>query len=1263
MSTSAVRSRQSTESELRNLKRKTHEIIQQHLVKGIKDRAAERYPLDSRPPKTQRQDADTSRPETWRKMDDAIVASAGRSLKPTERKDSCSIRTNQNAHCVPYFSEHEEKEMSSWKRREPGRAGESKGNPKHRKFQVPTRDLNLSLKVLPPFRRKLRNGDEEGKPLKFLPKRNRDENSRGLLEPKRRKNEESLERRSFLNSCISGRKDRKPAFVKEAELDYEHERKGEDLNQAAKIVTQGGNPVQCGDETHHGDALPKHKQKQRKTSNLNHRPGSSRDISSRPKEKLGISQPDDSPTHPELTVSELKMSRTVSHQDGTHSREPKTEDKRRRKIEQNPVRNTNVHDRATVMNNAWEFRNRFRSKVVVLEAEPEEIPRPGLPREDDQEEQNSDTRTEVGQEDRSQEGTDPDNTIKNGLSTTRELSKHLRVEERVEPAHGSRDGLMNLYSPKLDFKTKVTSIREPKGSEKSSPKLPELKGPETRRKVSHTKDGSHLGRKTESRRAMEFKAQHSIRRSKGRILRKSPEMLPSEEFKVKEDRNCNKLELKRRTANVGGKRDDSYAHKRFSSDEPDLQQHRHRGRFHSLSPNGKKLESQNKEHHHRKSLSPRGTEKGDSNWEAFERERHKENKTLAAFDSRYRRFGGGTSGLGGYSPRRRRSEAAIKTPSPPPRSPDRRKPRAWDLPPPGIDSSMVAAISAAHQAVLVQQASIQQAAAALASVAGSGVMFPSHAAPMAAPMAAPASCGFIPAPAPSSMVPSLLQQVNPAVIAVSLTQGTRPLRRLYVGNVPATVSDGELLEFMNAAMLSANANYLAGTKPCINCSVNVEKSYAFAEFITPEDATAALAFDGVTLHGTTLKIRRPKDFTPPANGGGAHASLILDLVSSTVPDSPRKVFVGGISSTLSAEKVREIVTAFGQLKAYHWEVDRSRKPPEAYAFLEYMDPEVTLRACAGLNGMKLGTRFLTVVQATPDASPEITSKSTPFYGVPARAKLLLRPASRILELQNLVTDEEMRVMTEQEINEMREDIRLECTRFGNVKSMHIVPSHQATSGPGKQTENPSSNKYSSADPNATIPIRSEVEIPAAIEPAGVDSSITMNFTLEGSDPRSPLSSVQIADTCGEDGKTLVEHLARCDVSSASETQADNSSSDADPKIEKLQTNGCSPSESAGGVNNDPSTNLCKEESMEASSRDLGGLDVGRVYVEFSREESACQAAHNLHGRTFSGRMVTASYFPVKKYQKKFQKDFAAAPSFKEKERTFEVEPHLTSQIR
>lgn len=34
---------------------------------------------------------------------------------------------------------------------------------------------------------------------------------------------------------------------------------------------------------------------------------------------------------------------------------------------------------------------------------------------------------------------------------------------------------------------------------------------------------------------------------------------------------------------------------------------------------------------------------------------------------------------------------------------------------------------------------------------------------------------------------------------------------------------------------------------------------------------------------------------------------------------------------------------------------------------QYVDQSVTLKACAGLNGMKLGGQVLTVVQAIPNA--------------------------------------------------------------------------------------------------------------------------------------------------------------------------------------------------------------------------------------------------------------------------------------------------------
>lgn len=36
------------------------------------------------------------------------------------------------------------------------------------------------------------------------------------------------------------------------------------------------------------------------------------------------------------------------------------------------------------------------------------------------------------------------------------------------------------------------------------------------------------------------------------------------------------------------------------------------------------------------------------------------------------------------------------------------------------------------------------------------------------------------------------------------------------------------------------------------------------EFLTPEDALAALSFDGTDISGSILKIRRPKDFVEVA---------------------------------------------------------------------------------------------------------------------------------------------------------------------------------------------------------------------------------------------------------------------------------------------------------------------------------------------------------------------------------------------------------------
>lgn len=46
--------------------------------------------------------------------------------------------------------------------------------------------------------------------------------------------------------------------------------------------------------------------------------------------------------------------------------------------------------------------------------------------------------------------------------------------------------------------------------------------------------------------------------------------------------------------------------------------------------------------------------------------------------------------------------------------------------------------------------------------------------------------------------------------------------------------------------------------------INKEKRQALVEFLTPEDASAALSFDGISISGSIVKIRRPKDYVEVA---------------------------------------------------------------------------------------------------------------------------------------------------------------------------------------------------------------------------------------------------------------------------------------------------------------------------------------------------------------------------------------------------------------
>lgn len=75
-----------------------------------------------------------------------------------------------------------------------------------------------------------------------------------------------------------------------------------------------------------------------------------------------------------------------------------------------------------------------------------------------------------------------------------------------------------------------------------------------------------------------------------------------------------------------------------------------------------------------------------------------------------------------------------------------------------------------------------------------------------------------------------------------------------------------------------------------------------------------MAFDGIIFQNNALKIRRPKDFLGLENDGAPH---VPGVVSTNVPDTVNKIFVGGLPSYLNDDQVMELLKSFGELRSFN----------------------------------------------------------------------------------------------------------------------------------------------------------------------------------------------------------------------------------------------------------------------------------------------------------------------------------------------------------
>ncbi|EJF64234.1 hypothetical protein DICSQDRAFT_144911 [Dichomitus squalens LYAD-421 SS1] len=268
---------------------------------------------------------------------------------------------------------------------------------------------------------------------------------------------------------------------------------------------------------------------------------------------------------------------------------------------------------------------------------------------------------------------------------------------------------------------------------------------------------------------------------------------------------------------------------------------------------------------------------------------------------------------------------------------------------------------------------------------------------------------------------------------------SRQSRRLYIGSITPDINEQNLTDFFNSKMKEMNLGTGAPGNPVLAVQCNYEKNYAFVEFRSAEDATAAMAFDGIIFLNGPLKIRRPKDYGgPDVIAPNMH---VPGVVSTNVPDSANKIFVGGLPTYLNEEQVMELLSSFGELKAFNLVRENGNGPSKGFAFFEYVDPSVTDVAIQSLSGMELGDKYLVVQRASVGAKPG----QSPIPGMydlnPEIPKPILpvgdlsESQDRILLMLNMVVPEELQ--DDQEYADILEDVKEECGKYGEVEDLRI----------------------------------------------------------------------------------------------------------------------------------------------------------------------------------------------------------------------------------
>ncbi|OVA18674.1 RNA recognition motif domain [Macleaya cordata] len=356
-------------------------------------------------------------------------------------------------------------------------------------------------------------------------------------------------------------------------------------------------------------------------------------------------------------------------------------------------------------------------------------------------------------------------------------------------------------------------------------------------------------------------------------------------------------------------------------------------------------------------------------------------------------------------------------------------------------------------------------------------MAPPASAMLAAGVTAATGAGQMPGTTPSipGMFPNMLTLAPgqpfttlPIMPVQAMTQqATRHARRVYVGGLSPTANEQSVATFFSQVMSAIGGNTAGPGDSVVNVYINHDKKFAFVEMRSVEEASNAMALDGIIFEGGPVKVRRPTDYNPSlaAALGPSQPNPNLNLAAvGLTPGSagglegPDRIFVGGLPYYFTEAQIRELLESFGALRGFDLVKDRETGNSKGYAFCVYQDLSVTDIACAALNGIKMGDKTLTVRRAnqgTTQPKPEQENVLLQAQQQVALQRLLFQAGggalpTKVVCLTEVVNADDLQ--DDEEYEDILEDMRGEGGKYGTLTNVVIPrpnPNGEPSPGLGK----------------------------------------------------------------------------------------------------------------------------------------------------------------------------------------------------------------------